>query len=85
MNIEVRFFARIKEALQTEKALIHLPKEVETVGQVRAFLVKRGGVWAEVLGEDQVLHMACNHKITGSNTKISEGCVIAFFPPVTGG
>ncbi len=85
MKIQLRFFASIREALQTESELINLPENVKTVADVRAFLINRGGVWAEVLGEDKVLHMAYDHRITSPEKMIAEGCVVAFFPPVTGG
>ncbi len=85
MNVQLRFFASIREALQIEKEFIHLSKEARTVGDVRDFLIGRGGVWAETLGSDNVFHMACDHKIATLDTIVSEGCIIAFFPPVTGG
>jgi len=85
MNIQLLFFASIREALQTDKEFVNLPKEVQTVGDVRTFLVKRGDKWAEVLGQDKILHMAYDHKITTPDRRIEAGGVIAFFPPVTGG
>ena len=85
MNIELRFFAGVRVALDTAAESVSLPDNVKTVGDVRAFLVARGGVWKEVLGEDNMLRMACDHKMTGPDTRIAEGCEVAFFPPVTGG
>jgi molybdopterin synthase sulfur carrier subunit len=29
--------------------------------------------------------MACNHVMTDPAQRITEGCEVAFFPPVTGG
>lgn len=85
MNITLRFFAQVRESLDTQGETVSLPDRIRTVGEVRMFLVARGGVWAEVLGPDKVLRMACNHKMTGPDTLITEGCEVAFFPPVTGG
>jgi sulfur-carrier protein len=56
-----------------------------TVGDVRVFLRNRGGAWAETLAEGRALRMACNQQMTDAGTRISEGCEVAFFPPVTGG
>jgi len=48
-------------------------------------LRERGGIWAETLTEGRALRMACNHVMTDAGTRITEGCEVAFFPPVTGG
>lgn len=85
MNITLRFFAHVREALNTGEETVNLPDEIKTVGEVRGFLAARGGVWAETLGADKVLRMAYNHRMTGSDTPLTEGCEVAFFPPVTGG
>lgn len=85
MNIELRFFASVRAALDTAAETVSLPDDVTTVGQVREFLAARGGVWAETLGPDKTLRMAYDHKMTEPDTLITEGCEVAFFPPVTGG
>lgn len=85
MNIQLRFFASVREALGTAGESIVLPAHVRTVGDVRDYLRQRGGVWAEALAEGRSLRMACNHQMTGAATPVSEGCEVAFFPPVTGG
>lgn len=85
MNIQLRFFASVREALGTSQETVALPTEVVTVGDVRAWLRMRGGIWTEALAEGRALRMACNQVMTGADTRISEGCEVAFFPPVTGG
>ncbi|SNS28112.1 molybdopterin synthase subunit MoaD [Noviherbaspirillum humi] len=85
MNIQLRFFASVREALGTSQEAVVLPETVRTVGEVRAFLRERGGIWAEVLGEGRALRMAFNQQMTGPDTPIAEGGEVAFFPPVTGG
>jgi sulfur-carrier protein len=85
MNIQLRFFASVREALGTSQETVALPAEVVTVGDVRVFLRNRGGAWAETLAEGRALRMACNQQMTDAGTRISEGCEVAFFPPVTGG
>lgn len=85
MNIQLRFFASIREALGTTQETISLPEQVRTVGDVRDFLRQRGAPWSDVLAEGKVLRMACNHHLTDATAPISEGCELAFFPPVTGG
>jgi molybdopterin synthase sulfur carrier subunit len=85
MKIELRFFASVREALQTSQEIIELPDSVKTVGDVRAFLMGRGGIWAEVLGPEKNLRMAYDHEMTEADTELVDGGEVAFFPPVTGG
>lgn len=85
MRIQLRFFASVREALGISQETLDLPDDVRTVGAVRAHLRERGGVWAETLGEGRALRMACNQQMTGPEATLSEGCEVAFFPPVTGG
>lgn len=85
MNIQLRFFASVREALGTAGESVVLPAHVHTVGDVRDYLRQRGGVWAEALAEGRALRMAYNHQMTGAATAVSEGGEVAFFPPVTGG
>lgn len=85
MNIQLRFFASVREALGTSQESITLPDHVRTVGDVRAYLRERGGAWAVTLAEGRALRMACNQQMTDPQARITDGCEIAFFPPVTGG
>lgn len=85
MQIQLRFFASVREAVGTGQEAVTLPGDVLTVGDVRTFLRSRGGAWAEALAEGRALRMACNQQMTDAATPISEGCEVAFFPPVTGG
>jgi molybdopterin synthase sulfur carrier subunit len=74
MKIELRYFASVREALNLADETVELPDGIATVGDVRAWLRVRGG-----------LRMACNHVMTGAGTRVTDGCEVAFFPPVTGG
>jgi sulfur-carrier protein len=85
MNIQLRFFASVREALGASQETVALPADVATVGEVRAYLRARGGVWAETLAEGRALRMAYNQVMTNADTRIAEGGEVAFFPPVTGG
>jgi molybdopterin synthase sulfur carrier subunit len=48
-------------------------------------LQARGGVWAEALADGKSLRIACNQQMVDANAPLTEGCELAFFPPVTGG
>jgi molybdopterin synthase sulfur carrier subunit len=85
MNIQLRFFASVREALGTSQETVSVPEQVHTVGDLRQFLRERGGVWADTLAEGRALRMACNQQMADAGAVLSEGCEVAFFPPVTGG
>jgi molybdopterin synthase sulfur carrier subunit len=85
MNINLRFFASVREALGVSQESAALPAGVTTVGAVRAHLATRGGAWAEALAPERSLRMAYNQVMCDPETEIAEGSEVAFFPPVTGG
>lgn len=85
MHIQLRFFASVREQLGASQETVALPPHVQTVGDVRVWLRERGGAWNDALAEGRVLRMACNQVMTDADTRLTEGCEVAFFPPVTGG
>ena len=84
MNIQLRFFASVREALGSSAEAFDVPVSVTTVGELRTHLAGRGGAWAQALGSES-LRMACNQVMCSAETPLSDGCEVAFFPPVTGG
>ncbi len=85
MKIQLRFFASIREALGTSHEALELPPHIDTVGALRSHLRERGEAWAAALAPGRALRMACNQQMADEATPLSEGCEVAFFPPVTGG
>jgi molybdopterin synthase sulfur carrier subunit len=85
MNINLRFFAGVREALGASHEALALPSGVATVGAVREHLIARGGVWADALAHQRALRMAFNQVMCDEGTVVQEGGEVAFFPPVTGG
>ena len=85
MQIHLKFFASLREAVGTGSETVSLPVDVKTAGQARDFLRARGGVWAEALADGKALRIALNQQMAESGAALSEGCELAFFPPVTGG
>lgn len=85
MNIRLRFFASIRETVGTGQESIVVPANVQTIGDLRGFLRRRGGAWEQALAEGRALRMACDQQMADAATRISDGCEVAFFPPVTGG
>lgn len=85
MEITLRFFASVREALGTAEETVTLPQGVTTVGAVREHLMARGGAWEDALGADRPLRTAFNHVMCPAETPVEAGGEVAFFPPVTGG
>lgn len=85
MQIELRFFASVREQLGVAQERVELPDTVATVGQVRQWLRERGGVWQEALADGRALRMAVDHAVARADTAVADGSEVAFFPPVTGG
>jgi len=84
MLINLKYFASVREALGGGEQVV-LPDGVETVGQVRAWLLARGEPWASTLAEGRALRMACNQRMCDGSAPLAPGDEVAFFPPVTGG
>lgn len=85
MKIQLRFFASVREKLGSSGELVELDAAITQASQVRALLVARGGVWAEVLASDRALRMAYNQQMIHGDMSLQDGGELAFFPPVTGG
>lgn len=85
MNVTLKFFASVREAVGTSTEVLDLPEGVATVAGIRALLIARGGAWALALGEGRALRMACNQVMCKPETAVADGAEVAFFPPVTGG
>lgn len=83
MNIQVRFFAAIREALGTDA--MHIQTSAPTLGALRDELAARGGVWADALGRGRAVRMALDQTMAEDATALHDGAEVAFFPPVTGG
>lgn len=82
-TITVRFFARLREELETEILEIS-PRPELTAGDLLKELAERGGAWSQLDGEQPVM-VAVNQAMAKPSTAVRAGDEVAFFPPVTGG
>jgi molybdopterin synthase sulfur carrier subunit len=83
MNVDVRYFAAVREALGSGERV-----EVgagATVATLRDALARRGGRHADALGRDRVLRSAKNRVLCAEETVLADGDEVGFFPPLTGG
>ncbi len=84
MSITVLYFASLRETLGYSHETLTLPASIATLGELRAHLARRGGVW-EALGEGRNVRAAINQEMVGPEVAVADRDEVAFFPPVTGG
>ena len=83
MKITVKYFASIREALGQGSETVDTG--ATSLGALRDELLARGGVYAESLARGKAVRAALNQVMSDEGAALSEGCEVAFFPPVTGG
>lgn len=83
MNVKLKYFASIREALgQGGEAL---QTRAETLGALRDELIARGEPYAGALARGKAVRMALDQAMSEESAPLREGAEVAFFPPVTGG
>ena len=83
MKVQVRYFAALRETIGQGSELVDTV--CPDVAALRAQLIARGGAHAECLAHHRPVRVAVNQVMASEATRLSEGCEVAFFPPVTGG
>ncbi len=85
IKVKVKYFASLREAIGLGSEM--LQTSAKSLGQLRNELVARGGAYAELDAafKGSVLRMALNQDMSDDAALLSDGCEVAFFPPVTGG
>ena len=81
MKVRVRYFASVRESMGTGDEV--LDTQAPTLADLRAELMQRPG--GQVLAPERAVRMALNQVMQSDTAALSEGCEVAFFPPVTGG
>jgi molybdopterin synthase sulfur carrier subunit len=82
-TVTLKYFASIREAIGQGSE--RLTTQATTLKILRDELIARGGAYAEVLAHGRAVRMALNQDLCEETAPLSEGCEVAFFPPVTGG
>ena len=83
MKVQIKYFASIREAVGTGSE--QLQTAADTLGALRDELIARGGAHAQALARGRAVRVALNQTMRAEDAALSEGCEVAFFPPVTGG
>jgi molybdopterin synthase sulfur carrier subunit len=81
--IEVRYFARYREALGCDGESLAWSAELNSLDALRRLLLARGEAW-QVLAEKNLM-CARNQELCSLAEPLADGDEVAFFPPVTGG
>ena len=84
MNVQVRYFASLREALGPGETVADLPKGA-TLATLRDALIARGGAHATALARSRSVRCALDQKMSDEAAALRDGAEVAFFPPVTGG
>ncbi len=83
MRVHIRYFASLREAVGTGHE--SLETSATTLAQLRESLAARGGAYAELRASGKVVRVALNQTLRDESATLTDGCEVAFFPPVTGG
>ena len=83
MKVTIRYFASIREAMgQSSESL---ETRATTLAQLRDELLQRSDGAGAVLARGRAVRMALDQVMSEESAALTDGCEVAFFPPVTGG
>jgi sulfur-carrier protein len=83
MKLTIKYFASIREAIGVSSEAMTF--EFNTVAALRDVLIAKGSPYAEVLARGKSVRTALNLVMCDESASLTDGCEVAFFPPVTGG
>ncbi len=83
--MKVRYFAWVRERIGVAEEEIALPAGVATVGDLVAWLARRGETYAYAFENPKVIRAAIDRAHVRADAKLEGAREIAFFPPMTGG
>ena len=83
--MKLLYFAWVRERIGKPQEEVDLPAAVTTVGDLMAWLAKRGDEYAHAFENPKVIRAAIDRAHVRADTAIAGAREIAFFPPMTGG
>ena len=83
MKVTVKYFASIREALGHSSE--QRDTSATTLALLRDELLAASPAHATSLARGRSVRMALNQVMSDESAALSDGCEVAFFPPVTGG
>lgn len=85
MQLNILYFARLRETLGVATETVDIPNGVRTVADLMKWLAARGEPFSTEFSGKRIIRVAVNQEVAWPETQLTEGEEIAFFPPVTGG
>jgi molybdopterin synthase sulfur carrier subunit len=85
MSVKLLYFAWLRERVGKPEEEIEVPAGVATVGDLMAWLSRRGEDYAHAFENPKVIRAAIDHAHVKAESTIAGAREIAFFPPMTGG
>jgi sulfur-carrier protein len=83
MKVTIKYFASIREAIGQGSET--RDTAATTLAGLRDELLGVSAAHAQSLARGKSVRMALNQVMSDESALLSEGCEVAFFPPVTGG
>ena len=83
--MKVKYFAWVRERIGKSEETVEPPANVRTVGDLMAWLGRRGETYAHAFEKPRVIRAAIDHAHVKQDAAIAGAREIAFFPPMTGG
>lgn len=84
-DIQVLYFAMLKDAIGQAKETVTIPESVKTVADLMDFLTQRGEPYVSALANRKRVRAAVNQVMASPETALENAQEVALFPPVTGG
>ena len=83
MKVTIKYFASIREAVGQGSELRETT--ATNLAALRDELLAVSPAHADSLARSKLVRMALNQVMSDESAALSDGCEVAFFPPVTGG
>ncbi|MES2401501.1 MAG: MoaD/ThiS family protein [Pseudomonadota bacterium] len=83
MKVTIKYFASVREAVG--KGSEARETAATTLGALRDELLALGTPYSNVLTRGKAVRMALDRVMSDESASLTDGCEVAFFPPVTGG
>jgi sulfur-carrier protein len=84
-SVKLLYFAWVRERVGKPHEDVDLPATVATVGDLMAWLAKRGDEYAHAFENPKIIRAAIDRTHVRPDTAIAGAREVAFFPPMTGG
>jgi sulfur-carrier protein len=84
-SVKLLYFAWVRERVGKPQEDVELPADVATVGDLMAWLARRGDEYAHAFENPKIIRAAIDRAHVRPDTAIAGAREIAFFPPMTGG